>query len=149
MQTQKREERTSLKTKIFLCFSTTCTKQQNFSHFFACETEKSCTFAVSKTTGLVAQLDRVPDYGSGGCGFDSRLVHKGSTKRTFFLAHSTSGQVVSFSHLKQRFDSAMGYKNNPQLVQNQAADFLLPQICPNWYDYSLFFLNLAHEINHK
>ena len=26
--------------------------------------------------GLVAQLDRVPDYGSGGCGFDSRLVHK-------------------------------------------------------------------------
>ena len=25
--------------------------------------------------GLVAQLDRVPDYGSGGCGFDSRLVH--------------------------------------------------------------------------
>ena len=47
------------------------------------------------------------------------------------------------------FDSAMGYKNNPQLVQNHAADFLLPQICPNWYDYSLFFLNLAHEINHK
>ena len=29
------------------------------------------------------------------------------------------------------YDSAMGYKNNPQLVQNQAADFLLPQICPN------------------
>ena len=28
------------------------------------------------------------------------------------------------------FDSAMGYKNNPQLVQNQAADFLLHQICP-------------------
>ncbi len=31
------------------------------------------------------------------------------------------------------FDSAMGYKNNPQLVQNQAADFSfapdLPQIC--------------------
>ena len=47
--------------------------------------EKSCTFAVSKTTGLVAQLDRVPDYGSGGCGFDSRLVHlKVPQKEPFF-----------------------------------------------------------------
>ncbi len=25
--------------------------------------------------GPVAQLDRVPDYGSGGWGFDSSLVH--------------------------------------------------------------------------
>ena len=24
----------------------------------------------------------------------------------------------------------MGYKNNPQLAENQAADFLLLQICP-------------------
>lgn len=32
-----------------------------------------CTCQI--TDGLVAQLDRVPDYGSGGCGFDSRLVH--------------------------------------------------------------------------
>ena len=33
------------------------------------------------------------------------------------------------------FDSAMGYKTNPQLVENQAADFSfapdLPQNCPN------------------
>ena len=26
--------------------------------------------------GLVAQLDRAPDYGSGGWGFDSSLVHE-------------------------------------------------------------------------
>ena len=31
----------------------------------------------SKSVGLVAQLDRVPDYGSGGCGFDSRPVQIG------------------------------------------------------------------------
>lgn len=24
----------------------------------------------------------------------------------------------------------MGYNNNPQLAENQAVDFLLPQICP-------------------
>lgn len=36
--------------------------------------------------GLVAQLDRVPDYGSGGCGFDSRLVHltDRETRSVFF-----------------------------------------------------------------
>ena len=33
-------------------------------------------FCSANRNGLVAQLDRVPDYGSGGCGFDSRLVHK-------------------------------------------------------------------------
>lgn len=38
----------------------------------------------SKSVGLVAQLDRVPDYGSGGCGFDSRPVHlKPVTSRLF------------------------------------------------------------------
>lgn len=35
------------------------------------------------------------------------------------------------------------------LFKTKLRIFLLPQICPNWYDYSLFFLNLAHEINHK
>ncbi len=41
--------------------------------------------------GLVAQLDRVPDYGSGGCGFDSRLVHLTDRKtRSVFLSQKTS-----------------------------------------------------------
>jgi hypothetical protein len=33
------------------------------------------------------------------------------------------------------FDSAMGYKSNPQLAENQAADFLLPQIYPKRSNY--------------
>ena len=37
----------------------------------------------SKSVGLVAQLDRVPDYGSGGCGFDSRPVHKRKSRNRF------------------------------------------------------------------
>ena len=38
--------------------------------------QKKLYFCSAKRNGLVAQLDRVPDYGSGGCGFDSRLVHQ-------------------------------------------------------------------------
>ena len=37
----------------------------------------------SKSVGLVAQLDRVPDYGSGGCGFDSRPVHERKSRNRF------------------------------------------------------------------
>lgn len=39
-----------------------------------------------ESKGLVAQLDRVPDYGSGGCGFDSRLVHKKPANAGFFVS---------------------------------------------------------------
>ena len=39
----------------------------------------------SKSVGLVAQLDRVPDYGSGGCGFDSRPVHERKSAKVGFL----------------------------------------------------------------
>lgn len=38
----------------------------------------------SKSVGLVAQLDRVPDYGSGGCGFDSRPVHEKEISESWF-----------------------------------------------------------------
>ena len=44
-----------------------------------------CTFAVSKSTGLVAQLDRVPDYGSEGWGFESLLVHIRFCQEPFFI----------------------------------------------------------------
>ena len=52
---------------------------------FCLHERKKLYFCGVKTTGLVAQLDRVPDYGSGGCGFDSRLVHmKVPQKEPFF-----------------------------------------------------------------
>ena len=40
--------------------------------------EKVCTFApaIRKTDGSVAQLNRASDYGSEGCGFESRRNHK-------------------------------------------------------------------------
>ena len=41
----------------------------------------------SKSVGLVAQLDRVPDYGSGGCGFDSRPVHKKEIEKSVSFFH--------------------------------------------------------------
>ncbi len=46
--------------------------------------QKKLYFCNAKRNGLVAQLDRVPDYGSGGCGFDSRLVHKKSQHQLAF-----------------------------------------------------------------
>ncbi len=51
------------------------TDTNNFFYFFICINKKSSIFA-PENVGLVAQLDRVSDYGSDGCGFDSRLVHK-------------------------------------------------------------------------
>ena len=48
--------------------------------------QKKLYFCNAKRNGLVAQLDRVPDYGSGGCGFDSRLVHtKKPANAGFFI----------------------------------------------------------------
>jgi hypothetical protein len=42
------------------------------------------------------------------------------------------------------YDSAMGYKNNPQLVQNQAADFVFAQHLHNRHkcfdSYTSFFV---------
>lgn len=55
----------------------------NFFYFFICIIEKSSIFAV-ENAGLVAQLDRVSDYGSDGCGFDSRLVHIRPLTTVFF-----------------------------------------------------------------
>ncbi len=45
--------------------------------------KKKAVSLQSKSVGLVAQLDRVPDYGSGGCGFDSRPVHKRKSRNRF------------------------------------------------------------------
>lgn len=46
--------------------------------------------------GLVAQLDRVPDYGSGGCGFDSRLVHltDRKTRSVFFVSKNVRNDII-------------------------------------------------------
>ena len=97
---------------------------------------------MSKTTGLVAQLDRVPDYGSGGCGFDSRLVHtKGSAKRTFFWpirlearssdSHSgNSGSIplwaTDFPHITQLKINQLGFFLPPKIprrVNHVSTDF--------------------------
>ena len=52
----------------------------------------------SKSVGLVAQLDRVPDYGSGGCGFDSRPVHKRKSRNRFpFLVLCISTEFYKIS----------------------------------------------------
>ena len=48
----------------------------------------------SKSVGLVAQLDRVPDYGSGGCGFDSRPVHKRKSRNRFPFFFLYSSQII-------------------------------------------------------
>jgi hypothetical protein len=51
--------------------------------------------------GLVAQLDRAPDYGSGGWGFDSSLVHSEyqavttKTATAFFMKVQTKVQTVT------------------------------------------------------
>ncbi len=37
--------------------------------------KKKILFLQRQNNGPVAQLDRAPDYGSGGCGFESRRVH--------------------------------------------------------------------------
>ena len=50
------------------------TEKSHKNRFFCCANKKK--LYLCSANGLVAQLDRVPDYGSGGCGFDSRLVHK-------------------------------------------------------------------------
>ena len=60
-------------------------KERKKVAFFCCREWKKLYFCAVKTTGLVAQLDRVPDYGSGGCGFDSRLVHKRFHKTNLFF----------------------------------------------------------------
>lgn len=68
--------------------------------------EKCCIFALAKRNGLVAQLDRVPDYGSGGCGFDSRLVHmkKGVGKAPFLFK-------TSYLHFNHYANSGAFYVN--------------------------------------
>ena len=42
---------------------------------FSTKKKKKILLLQCKNVGPVAQLDRAPDYGSGGCGFESRRVH--------------------------------------------------------------------------
>ena len=48
--------------------------------------KKSSTFAPAfKKKGPLAQLNRVPHYGCGGCRFESCMDHKRTTERPSFL----------------------------------------------------------------
>lgn len=46
-------------------------------------------FEKQKRLGPVAQLNRAPHYGCGGCGFESRRDHKSEHRKMFtlFLCH--------------------------------------------------------------
>ena len=61
-----------------------------------------------KSVGLVAQLDRVPDYGSGGCGFDSRPVHKKEIEKSvsfFRFIHQIARNTFSLSQRRKEIQS--------------------------------------------
>ena len=50
------------------------------------DSEKVCTFApANRKFGSVAQLNRASDYGSEGCGFESRRNHKKRENRKIIL----------------------------------------------------------------
>ena len=94
------------------------------NHIFCLRNKKKLYFCTVKNDGLVAQLDRVPDYGSGGCGFDSRLVHEKVLQNEpfFILAHSTRG----LGHLPLTQATAVriryGLQIKSQSIANQSVE---------------------------
>ena len=65
--------------------------------------------------GSVAQLNRASDYGSEGCGFESRRNHKGSLQLPFFV-HSLLREKRLCRGMKHK------KKKNPKVLLNAFAE---------------------------
>ena len=75
---------------IVTCMSQKSKKSIENNIFFAnylVISKKSSTFAPAfeKKHGPLAQLNRVPHYGCGGCRFESCTDHKATSNRGFFV----------------------------------------------------------------